>query len=157
MPPNNSFVFSSTSAVDVHPKNKQDVGRRLSLIALAKVYGRTDLVWSGPIYRAMKVEGRKIHLWFDHVGGGLAAKGGKLTGFAIAGARRKFVWAQAKIDPSTGSDQAGGTVVVWHKNLRNPVAVRYGWDGNPVCNLYNREGLPASPFRTDDWPGISQR
>jgi len=151
-------------AMDVHPKNKQDVGKRLALPALAKVYGMKDLAYSGPIYRSMKIEGGEIHLTFDHVGGGLVAKGAggsKLTGFAIAGRDRKFVWAEAEIRPSAlrqaqGSGQMDQTVVVWTNDVPKPVAVRYAWADNPVCNLYNAAGLPASPFRTDDWPISTQ-
>ena len=96
----------------------------------------------------MKTEGNKIILDFEHVGGGLAAMGSEpLKGFAVAGADRKFVWADAKIE--------GDTVVVSSNEVSVPVAVQYGWANNPVCNLYNKEGLPASPFRTDDWPGIT--
>ena len=84
---------------------------------------------------------------FDHVDGGLEARGGELKGFAIAGPDRVFHWAEAQID--------GNTVIVWSPQVREPVAVRYGWADNPDCNLYNRAGLPASPFRTDDWPGIT--
>jgi sialate O-acetylesterase len=128
-------------AADVHPKNKQDVGRRLGLWALAKVYGHT-VEYSGPIYKSMKVEGNKIRLSFDHVGGGLVAKGGKLTGFAVAGADQKFVRAEARID--------GENVVAWSDKVAKPAAIRYAWADNPICNLYNKAGLPASPFRTDE-------
>lgn len=133
-------------ANDIHPRNKQDVGKRLALTALAVAYGK-KIVYSGPIYRSMRIEGNKIRLFFDHVGSGLVAKGGELKGFAIAGKDRKFVWANAKIE--------GNTVVVWSEQVPEPVAVRYGWADNPDCNLYNKEGLPASPFRTDDFPGIT--
>jgi sialate O-acetylesterase len=95
----------------------------------------------------MWIEGNKIRIFLDHVGSGLVAKGEKLTGFAIAGEDRKFVWANAKIE--------GNTVVVWSEQVPKPVAVRYGWADNPDCNLYNKEGLPASPFRTDDWHGVT--
>lgn len=135
-------------ADNIHPKNKQDVGKRLALNARHLVYGE-DIPYSGPIYRSMAIEGNKIHLSFDHVNAGLMTKGGdKLTGFAIAGADRKFVWADAQID--------GETVVVSSPNVPEPMAVRYAWASNPVCNLYNKAGLPASPFRTDSWPGITQ-
>ena len=133
-------------ANDIHPRNKQDVGKRLALAALAIAYGQ-KIVYSGPIYRSMRVEGNKIRIFFDHVGSGLVAKGEKLTGFAIAGEDRKFVWANAKIE--------GNTVVVWSEKVPKPVAVRYGWADNPDCNLYNKEGLPASPFRTDNWLGVT--
>lgn len=133
-------------ANDIHPRNKQEVGRRLALAALAIAYGK-DVVYSGPLFDHMKIEGNKVRLFFKHVDGGLVAKGGELRGFAIAGPDRKFVWAKAKIE--------GDTVVVWSDKVPNPVAVRYGWADNPDCNLYNKAGLPASPFRTDDWPGIT--
>ena len=130
-----------------HPKNKQDVGKRLALWALARMYGK-NIVYSGPIYKSMKVEDNKIILHFKHIGGGLVACGGEpLKGFAVAGADRKFVWADAKIE--------GDTVVVYSDKVAEPVAVRYAWADNPVCNLYNKESLPASSFRTDDWPGIT--
>ena len=135
------------AADDIHPKNKQDVGYRLSLAARAIAYGE-DIVYSGPVYRSMMIEGNKIRINFDHIGGGLAAKGEELKGFAIAGKDRKFVWAKAEIK--------GDKVIVWSPTISNPTAVRYGWGKNPVCNLYNKEGLPASPFRTDSWPGITR-
>ena len=142
-----AVIIDIGEAKDIHPKNKQDVGKRLALWALAKTYGK-DLVYSGPIYKSMKTEGNKIRLDFEHVGGGLIAGGGEpLKGFAVAGADRKFVWADAKID--------GNTVVINSDEVSEPVAVRYGWANNPVCNLYNKEGLPATPFRTDDWQGIT--
>lgn len=128
-------------AGDIHPKNKQEVGRRLALDALGIAYGQ-KVEYSGPRYRAMQQAGDAIRLTFDHLGGGLVAQGGaKLQGFAIAGADKKFVWADARID--------GNTVVVSSPLVLNPVAVRYGWAMNPVVNLYNKEGLPASPFRTN--------
>jgi sialate O-acetylesterase len=129
---------------DIHPKNKQDVGKRLALAALAVAYGR-KLEFSGPVYRSMKVEGNAIRLSFDHTGGGLTAKGGApLTGFSIAGEDGRFVWADASID--------GTDVVVSSVSVKKPVAVRYGWADNPALNLYNGAGLPASPFRTDGSP-----
>jgi len=128
---------------DIHPQNKQEVGRRLALIALAKDYGK-ETEYSGPEFKRMKVDGGKVRLTFTHIAGGLVAKGDKLTGFAIAGADRKFEWADAVID--------GDTVVVSSPQVPSPVAVRYAWASNPVCSLYNKSGLPASPFRTDDWP-----
>ncbi len=134
-------------ADDIHPKNKQAVGERLARAARATVYGQ-DIIYAGPRYRGMRVEGDRIRLSFDHVGGGLVAQAGPLRRFAIAGADRNFRWAHAVID--------GDTVVVHHPEVPNPLAVRYAWSTNPEgCNLYNRAGLPASPFRTDDWPGLS--
>jgi len=132
---------------DIHPKNKQDVGKRLARWALGTTYGRKT-AHSGPLYKSMKVEGNKAILSFEQVGGGLVARGdGPLKGFAVAGEDKKFVWADAKIE--------GGNVVVSSEQVAAPVAVRYAWADNPVCNLYNKEGLPASPFRTDDWPGLT--
>ena len=141
---------------DVHAKNKKDVGERLSLWALAKDYGKKNLVYSGPLYNGMKVERTKIRIAFDSVGSGLTVatkKGydpvvkepqGKLQKFAIAGDDKKWVWADAVID--------GKTVVVSSPEVPKPVAVRYAFAANPDgCNLYNNEGLPASPFRTDEW------
>jgi len=130
-------------AKDIHPKNKQDVGTRLALVALANVYGR-KLEYSGPTYRGMKVEGERARLSFDHAEGGLVTKdGGRLTGFAVAGEDGRFHWADATIE--------GETVIVSSPEVKRPVAARYGWADNPDCNLYNRAGLPASPFRTDDY------
>lgn len=138
-----AVIIDIGDAKDIHPKNKQDVGRRLALWAEAQVYGKT-LVYSGPIYESMKVEDRTVSLTFKHAGGGLVAKGEKLTGFALAGEDRVFHWADAKAD--------GKTVTLSCEQVAKPVAVRYGWADNPDCNLYNKEGLPASPFRTDEWP-----
>jgi sialate O-acetylesterase len=129
-------------AKDIHPKNKQDVGKRLALWALAKTYGK-DVIACGPLYKSMSKAGGKITVTFDHVGGGLVAKGDKLEGFAVAGADKKFVWADAKID--------GDKVVVSSAEVADPAAVRYAWAVNPKCSLANKAGLPASPFRTDDW------
>lgn len=123
---------------DIHPKNKQEVGRRLALAAEATVYGK-DRVYSGPMVESMKREGEKLRLTFKHVGGGLVFKDGKGAGFAIAGADKKFVWAQAKID--------GNSVVVWSPQVSMPTMVQYGWADNPEVSLYNNEGLPASPFQ----------
>jgi len=135
-------------ADDIHPKNKQDVGHRLALAALKIAYGQ-NVIYSGPVYERMTMEKGKILLQFKHRGSGLTVKNGEtLQGFAIAGADRKFVKATAQI--------VGTTVVVWNDLVKDPVAVRYAWADNPQgCNLYNKEGLPASPFRTDDWQGIT--
>jgi sialate O-acetylesterase len=133
-------------ANDIHPKNKAEVGRRLALCALAETYGK-KVEFSGPWYKSMKTDGHSIRVNFTHVDAGLVAKGGELKGFAIAGEDHKFVWAKAEID--------GKQVVVSAASIDKPVAVRYAWDIDPVCNLYNSDGLPAVPFRTDDWPGIT--
>lgn len=133
-------------AKDIHPKNKMEVGRRLALCALADTYGQR-IEYSGPTYRSMKVTDKGISIRFDHATGRLIANGGQLTGFAIAGDDKKFVWADARIE--------GNTVIVSSPKVAKPVAVRYAWDINPVCNLYNQAGLPAMPFRTDDFPLIT--
>ena len=136
-----AVIIDIGDAGDIHPRNKQDVGKRLALAALGQTYGK-QLVYAGPLYESMAVEGKTIRVKFNHVGAGLEAKGGEeLKGFAIAGADGKFVWAQAAID--------GETVVVQHADIAEPKAVRYAWADNPVCNLYNKDGLPASPFRSD--------
>lgn len=129
---------------NLHPPNKKPFGERMALVALANAYGQ-KIDFSGPIYDSMAVEGNKIRLKFNYTGSGLEAKGGPLKQFAIAGADQKFIWADAVID--------GDSVVVSAAAIASPVAVRYAWADDPVgCNLYNKEGLPASPFRTDDWP-----
>jgi sialate O-acetylesterase len=125
---------------DIHPKNKQMIGHRLARIALAKVYGEKDLVYSGPQYTKMSVEENSIRLYFDHAVT-LKAKGDILTGFAIAGSDHKFVWATAKIEDNT--------IVVSSPEVKEPVSVRYGWSKNPPASIYNETDLPASPFRTD--------
>jgi sialate O-acetylesterase len=135
-------------AQNLHPLNKQDVGYRLSLIAKANVYGKKNLVYSGPIFKSMNKDGNKVRLKFNHIGGGLTIKDGNgLKGFVIAGADKQFLPAEAVID--------GNDVLVWNNDIKNPVAVRYGWSDNPVCELFNKAMLPASPFRTDAWQGIT--
>lgn len=132
-------------AGNLHPINKQDVGLRLSLAARKIVYGEDNIVYSGPVYQSMKKDGNKIILEFKHIGGGLTAMGGNLKHFSIAGKDRKFIWADAVIN--------GKNVIVSSSLVPDPVAVRYAWSDNPEgYNLYNKEGLPAFPFRTDDWP-----
>ncbi|MFS8501756.1 MAG: sialate O-acetylesterase [Caldicoprobacter sp.] len=129
---------------DLHPLNKKDVGERLALLARKLAYGEKDLVASGPLYKSMRVEGNKAIIEFSNIGSGLMVKGGgQLKHFAIAGRDKKFVWAKAIIEDDR--------VVVWHDDIPNPVAVRYAWADNPEgANLYNREGLPASPFTTEE-------
>jgi sialate O-acetylesterase len=134
--------------LDLHPHRKKEVGERLALWALGTTY-KQPIVYSGPLYESMKIQGNEIRLHFSHIGSGLEARGSaSLQGFAVAGADRKFHWADARID--------GDTVVVNNPDVANPVAVRYAWGDSPRCNLFNKDGLPASPFRTDDWPGITQ-
>jgi sialate O-acetylesterase len=113
----------------------------------ALAYGE-KIEYSGPAYESMKIEGDKVILTFQHVGGGLMAKNGPLTGFTIAGADRKFVKAEAEI--------RGDKVEVRSPKVDHPVAVRFGWANYPVVNLWNQSGLPASPFRTDDFPGVTE-
>lgn len=128
---------------DLHPRIKAPVGKRLALAAQALAYGK-DVVHSGPLFEAMSVESDKVRLSFAHVGGGLVAEGGgELQGFVMAGADRTFVPARAVID--------GETVVVSAEEVSRPVAVRYAFEDDPLCNLFSRAGLPASPFRADNW------
>ena len=144
------------AANDIHPRNKQDVGWRLAQWALHQTYGKKNLVPAGPLYKSQKIEGNTIRLSFNHVGKGLMVgkktgleptaevKGGQLAHFAIAGTDKKWFWAEATID--------GETVVVKSPDVPKPIAVRYGFTMNPAkANLYNKEGIPASPFRTDGW------
>ena len=141
---------------DIHPKNKQEVGHRLALWALAKVYGRS-LVYSGPIYKSMTVEGNKIRLHFDYVGGGLKTSDGKpLSDFMIAGADHKFVPAVAEIDGNTVVVSAIQVVAGSDIHVTQPVAVRFAWYDTATPNFSNQEGLPASPFRTDTWKGVTE-
>ncbi len=143
-------------ANDIHPRNKQDVGWRLAQWALHQTYGKKEIVPCGPLYKGIKVEGGAIRVSFDHVGGGLMVgkkegleptqevEDGKLGRFAVAGADQQWHWAEATID--------GDDVIVKCSEVAKPVAVRYAYSMNPAgANLYNKEGIPASPFRTDDW------
>lgn len=167
-------IIDIGEAKDIHPRNKQDVGKRLALAALAIEYGK-DIVHSGPRFDKMTVEGAKARISFkkDTLGGSLVAKPfadmqpygptlqkrfeveltpelrpkSEVYGFAIAGDDKKFVWAEAKID--------GDTVVVSSPDVPKPVAVRYAWGNTPVCNLYNKADLPACPFRTDTWEPVA--
>jgi sialate O-acetylesterase len=142
---------------NLHPVDKSDVGQRLALVARHLVYGEKDLVWTGPIYSSMKVEGSTVRLSFTQIGSGLvigsspwvpphseAIPTTSLLGFTLADDQKHWVPADARID--------GDTVVLSSDKVTAPTAVRYAWANSPVCNLYNKEGLPAAPFRTDDWP-----
>lgn len=131
---------------DIHPKAKQPVGARLALAARHVAY-KQKLVYSGPMYSSMKAEGSRVVLSFNHTGSGLEAKGGELKGFLVAGADQ--VWHEAK------AEVQGKQVIVLSTAVAKPVAVRYAWAKYPTCNLYNKEGLPAVPFRTDDWPMVT--
>ena len=129
--------------IDIHPTNKQDVGLRLALAAEKIAYGK-EVCHSGPVYRSMRVSGNRVRLEFDHLCGGLMVKGGKLKGFVISGEDKKFHRAEAVI--------AGDSIQVWSPEVKQPVAVRYAWEKYPEgCNLYNKAGLPAVPFRSDTW------
>jgi sialate O-acetylesterase len=131
---------------DIHPRQKEPVGARLALLARKHVYGE-DVVASGPTFDSVKFENGKAVVKFANLGGGLVAKGGPLTGFTVCGPDKQFHKAQAEIQHDT--------VVVWSDEVKEPVAVRFGWENFPVVNLWNKEGLPASPFRTDDFPGVT--
>lgn len=143
--PNTGMVVTNDIAnlEDIHPKNKQEAGRRLALWALARSYGMKDLVHSGPVYREMEVDGNRIILHFDHTGSGLEARDGALREFYIAGEDKVFYPAKARI--------RGNSVEVRSAEVKNPVAVRFAFSDTAIHNLFNAEGLPASPFRTDDW------
>jgi len=128
---------------DIHPKNKQDVGRRLALVARHVAYHENGFVWSSPIYRQSTREGNAIRVWFNYAEPGLKTRdNGPVKGFVIAGSDGSFVPADARID--------GATVVVSSPQVPNPQAVRYAWENNPEANLVNSAGLPASLFRSDD-------
>lgn len=134
-------------AFDIHPKNKQEVGRRLALAARAQTYGE-KIPYSGPMYDTYRIEGNKIRIYFNHTDGGLKTRNNEVPkGFTIAGVDHKFHWADAIIE--------GNTIVVSSPEVDFPIAVRYAWADNPINNLYNGANLPASPFRTDDWQGIT--
>jgi len=138
-----AILIDIGEADDIHPRNKQNVGRRLALAARKFAYGE-DVVYSGPTFRECEFRDGRATISFDHVGSGLVARGGGLRGFAVAGTDGRFVWADARID--------GDRVVVWSDSVSEPAAVRYAWADNPeAANLYNVEGLPAGPFRTDRW------
>jgi sialate O-acetylesterase len=132
---------------DLHPHRKAEVGQRLALWALGTTYHQ-PIVYSGPLYESMTREGKAIRIRFANMGSGLEAKDGALEGFAVAGEDRKFHWASARID--------GLTIVVSSPEVATPVAVRYAWGDSPHCNLFNPEGLPASPFRTDAWHDLAE-
>jgi sialate O-acetylesterase len=137
-------------AYDIHPKNKQEVGRRLGLQALYIAYGK-DVKHSGPVLESMQKTKHGFVLTFSQVYDGLTTyDGNEVRGFAIAGEDRKFVWARADVIEDN-------KILVWNPDIPQPVAVRYAWSVNPDVNLMNSEGLPAAPFRTDDWAGITQK
>ncbi len=145
-----AVIHDIGETADIHPKNKQDVGHRLALNALKQVYGQ-DIVHSGPVFESMQLGGNKFTVSLKNANGGLRSsdKYGYVKGFEVAGEDRKFFWAQARIE--------GSKIVVWSDQVSNPVALRYGWsDDNIEANLFNGEGLPATPFRTDTWKGVTE-
>lgn len=133
---------------DIHPKNKLDVGKRLALWALAKTYGKENIEYSGPLYKSMKVEGGKIRISFDHIGSGLYCKGDTLACFSIAGSDSIFYPAKAVIE--------NNTILVSSEKVKNPIAVRFAFENTDEPNLFNKEGLPASTFRTDNWEIVTE-
>jgi sialate O-acetylesterase len=146
--PNSGMVVIHDSVTDldnIHPADKRVPGERLALLALAKTYGMKDVVFEGPVHREMKIEGGSIRVRFDHIGTGLTTRDGKApTLFEIAGEDRKFIAANAVIE--------GDALLVSHPAVSKPVAVRFAWSETSQPNLMNKEGLPARPFRTDNWP-----
>jgi sialate O-acetylesterase len=136
---------------NIHPRNKQEVGRRLALQARVVAYGE-KLVCSGPEIEQAEPNGTELVVRFKNCGGGLEVRGEKLEGFEIAGQDRKYHPAEARI--ARGSE-ARRVVLVSSPAVPEPLHVRYAWADNPKCTLYNKEGLPAAPFRTDDWPGVT--
>ena len=146
-----AVIIDIGEANDIHPRNKEDVGERLARWALAKDYG-IDIAYRSPEFKSMERDGNKIVITFDYVDGGLMSFDvSEIKGFTIAGADKKFVNANAKIVDTSTKNQ----VVVWSDAVAEPVAVRYAWANNPICNLKNVIGLPVTPFRTDDWPGVT--
>ena len=143
-----AVIIDTGEGYDIHPKNKQTVGRRLARWALAKNY-EVDIPCQSPRYKSMERSGNKITLTFDHVGAGWRPFDVReARGFAIAGEDKKFVWAQSKI-------LKDGRIEILSNQVADPVAARYGWAENPVVNMFNKAGLPLTPFRTDQWPGIT--
>ena len=145
-------IYDIGDAYSIHPTNKQEVGRRLSLITLHKDYGRDSLVYSGPTFQNVSFKENTAVITMNTYGSQLTIhnKYGYLEGFSIAGEDRKFVWAKAFID-------ANGKIIVYNENIAEPVAVRYAWSNNPAANLFNAQGLPAIPFRTDSWKGVTEK
>jgi sialate O-acetylesterase len=141
-----AVTIDTGEADNIHPKDKKVVGERLALTALAGTYGER-VAFAGPTFESAAVFAGTMRIKFTHTDGGLVAKGGKLGEFSIAGADHKWFWADARID--------GRDVVVSSPSVPDPKAVRYAWQSNPEATLFNGAGLPAVPFRTDDWPGIT--
>ncbi len=143
-----AVVMDIGNPKNIHPCNKEDVGKRLSLWALAKDYGYDTITYSGPLYDTIRIDGNKVIVLFEHVDGGLVARGGDLTYFELAGEDQAYYPAEARI--------VDETVVVTSPKVPAPVAVRYGWSATAEPNLFNAAGLPASPFRSDNWKRLSE-
>lgn len=141
-----AVTIDTGEADNIHPRNKQPVGERLALLALARVHGR-QVASQGPVFRSQERDGRTLRIRFDHTEGGLIVRGGPLAEFAVAGPDRVWHWADARLDHDG--------VVVSSPAVAEPVAVRYAWQANPRATLFNAAGLPAAPFRSDDWPGVT--
>lgn len=144
-------IIDIGEANDIHPRNKQDVGKRLALIALNKYYGKTDIVYSGPVLKSVNIEGSRVILTFDNIGKGLYTpnKYGYVEGFIIAGSDKQFEWARGYIEENK--------IILSSPNVKEPIVVRYAWGNNPDINLFNSSGLPLSPFKTDDWKWSTDR
>lgn len=142
-----TVITDAGDSTNIHPLNKQVVGHRLSLWARANTYKEKDLIYSGPMYQSMKVDDNIAVLSFNYIGSGLVCKGDNLSHFTVCGADSVFVPAEAVI--------YGDKVIVSAPNVDKPLSVRFGWEYIPMPNFFNKEGLPASPFRTDDWPGVT--
>jgi sialate O-acetylesterase len=148
-----AVIIDLGEARDIHPRNKQDVAKRLARWALARDYGISNIPYHSPQYKSMEKQGHKMVLSFDHIGGGLYTfDTANPVGFAIAGDDKKFVWADAKL---IGSNNVFDKIEVSSDKVADPASVRYAWADNPICNVYSKEGLPLTPFRTDDWKGIT--
>jgi sialate O-acetylesterase len=141
-----AITIDTGEADNIHPKEKKPVGERLALLALARVYGKS-LVSEGPVYRTSERVGNAMRIHFDHTDGGLKLHAAKPEEFSVAGADRQWRWADARID--------GDDIVVSSADVPAPIAVRYAWQSNPKATLFNGAGLPAAPFRTDDWAGVT--
>ena len=148
-----AVIIDLGEASDIHPKNKQDVAKRLARWALAKDYGYENLVHRSPMFASMQVQDAALILTFEHVGGGLDTFDVKEPrGFTVAGEDQVFHPAQAEI---LGKRGGRTQIKVWSNAVESPVAARYAWADNPICNVQNTEGLPLTPFRTDDWQGVT--
>jgi sialate O-acetylesterase len=148
-----AVIYDIGNPHDIHPVNKQDVGRRLALIALHKDYGQKAVIYSGPTFESFEITGNKVTITMNTHGSELVSHNrygySYLEGFTVAGADKQFEWAKGCIE--------GNKIIVYSEKVSSPVAVRYGWADNPDGNLFNKEGLPAVPFRTDNWKGITEK